>query len=50
MGKTEEIKGKVPNGLDLTQTRGTKNKKLTEEDKEANHLLSKTKTVSSASF
>ena len=44
MGKTEEIKGKAPDALDLIQTRGTKNKKLTEEDKEANRLLSKTRS------
>ena len=44
MGKTEEITKKALRALDLTQTRGTKNKKLTEEDKETNHLLSKTRS------
>ncbi len=44
MGKTEDIREKAPDALDLTQTRGTKNKKLTEEDKEANRLLSKTRS------
>jgi IS5 family transposase len=44
MGKTEEIAKKAPQALDLTQTRGTKNKKLTEEEKETNRLLSKTRS------
>ena len=44
MGKTEEIREKVPKALDLTRTRGTKNKKLTAEDREANRLLSKTRS------
>ncbi len=44
MRKTEEIKGKAPDALDLTRTRGTKNRKLTAEDKEANRLLSKTRS------
>jgi IS5 family transposase len=44
MGKTEEIAKKAPGALDLTQTRGTKNKKLTEEEKETNRLLSKTRS------
>jgi IS5 family transposase len=44
MGTTEEVAIKAPRALDLTQTRGTKNKKLTEEDKEANRLLSKTRS------
>ena len=44
MGKTEEIAKKSPQALDLTQTRGTKNKKLTEEEKETNRLLSKTRS------
>ena len=41
MDKTEEIAKKAPLALDLTQTRGTKNRKLTEEEKEMNRLLSK---------
>jgi IS5 family transposase len=44
MGKTEEIAKKAPQALDLTQTRGTKNRKLTEEEKERNRLLSKTRS------
>jgi IS5 family transposase len=44
MGKTEEITKKAPRALDLTQTRGTKNRKLTEEEKETNRLLSKTRS------
>lgn len=44
MGKTDEIAKKAPQALDLTQTRGTKNKKLTEEEKETNRLLSKTRS------
>ena len=44
MGKTEEIAKKAPGALDLTQTRGTKNRKLTEEEKETNRLLSKTRS------
>jgi IS5 family transposase len=44
MGKTKEIVKKVPRTLDLTQTRGTKNRKLTEEEKETNRLLSKTRS------
>jgi len=44
MGKTDEIAKKAPQALDLTQTRGTKNKKLTEEEKERNRLLSKTRS------
>ena len=44
MGKTEEIAKKAPGTLDLTQTRGTKNRKLTEEEKETNRLLSKTRS------
>ena len=44
MGKTEEIAKKAPLALDLTQTRGTKNRKLTEEEKETNRLLSKTRS------
>jgi IS5 family transposase len=44
MGKTEEIARKAPRALDLTQTRGTKNRKLTEEEKETNRLLSKTRS------
>jgi IS5 family transposase len=44
MGKTEEITKKAPQALDLTQTRGTKNRKLTEEEKETNRLLSKTRS------
>ena len=43
MGKTKEITKKAPLAVDLTQTRGTKNRKLSEEDKETNRLLSKTK-------
>jgi IS5 family transposase len=44
MGKTEEITKKAPQALDLTQTRGTKNRKLTEEEKETNRLRSKTRS------
>ncbi|MDD4020939.1 MAG: IS5 family transposase, partial [Synergistaceae bacterium] len=44
MGKTEDIAKKAPQVLDLTQTRGTKNRKLTEEEKETNRLLSKTRS------
>jgi len=44
MGKTDEIAKKAPGALDLTQTRGTKNRKLTEEEKETNRLLSKTRS------
>ncbi|MFA5473741.1 MAG: transposase, partial [Aminobacteriaceae bacterium] len=44
MGKTEDIAKKTPQALDLTQTRGTKNRKLTEEEKETNRLLSKTRS------
>lgn len=44
MGKTEEITKKAPRALDLTQTRGTKNKKLTEEEREGNRLRSKTRS------
>jgi len=44
MGKTDEIAKKASGALDLTQTRGTKNKKLTEEEKETNRLLSKTRS------
>jgi len=44
MGKTEEIIKKAPQALDLTQTRGTKNRILTEEEKETNRLLSKTRS------
>jgi len=44
MGKTEDIAKKAPGALDLTQTRGTKNGKLTEEEKETNRLLSKTRS------
>ena len=44
MEKTEEIRMKDPRALDLTQTSGTRNKKLTEKDKEANRLLSKTRS------
>jgi len=44
MGKTEDIAKKAPGALDLTQTRGTKNRKLTEEEKETNRLLSKTRS------
>ena len=44
IGKTEEIAKKAPQALDLTQTRGTKNRKLTEEEKETNRLLSKTRS------
>jgi IS5 family transposase len=44
MGKTEEITKKAPRALDLTQTRGTKNKKLTEEEREVNRLRSKTRS------
>ncbi len=44
MDKTEEIAKKAPLALDLTQTRGTKNRKLTEEEKETNRLLSKTRS------
>ena len=44
MGKTDEIAKKAPQALDLTQTRGTKNRKLTEEEKETNRLLSKTRS------
>jgi len=44
MGKTEEIREKVPKALDLTRTRGTKNKKLTAEGREANRMLSKTRS------
>jgi len=44
MGKTEDIAKKAPRALDLTQTRGTKNRKLTEEEKETNRLLSKTRS------
>ena len=44
MGKTEDIAKKAPQALDLTQTRGTKNRKLTEEEKETNRLLSKTRS------
>lgn len=36
--------------LDLTRTRGTKNKKLTGEDKEANRLLPKREALSSTSI
>ena len=35
---------KAPSALDLAQTRGTKNKKLTEEDTETNRLFSKTRS------
>ena len=44
MGRTEEITKKTPRALDLTQTRGTKNRKLTEEEREENRLLSKTRS------
>jgi IS5 family transposase len=44
MGKTEAIAKKAPQALDRTQTRGTKNRKLTEEEKETNRLLSKTRS------
>jgi IS5 family transposase len=44
MGKTEEIAKKAPQALDLTQTSGMKNRKLTEEEKETNRLLSKTRS------
>ena len=44
MGRTEEITKKAPRALDLTQTRGTKNRKLTEEEREENRLLSKTRS------
>ena len=44
MGKTEDIAKKAPQALDLTQTRGMKNRKLTEEEKETNRLLSKTRS------
>ena len=44
MGKTKEIKKKAPLAVALTQTRGTKNRKLTEEDRESNRLLSKTRS------
>ena len=44
MGKTEEIRKKAPNAVDHTQKRGTKHKKLTEEEKEKNRLLSKVRS------
>ena len=44
MGRTEEITKKAPRAPDLTQTRGTKNRKLTEEEREENRLLSKTRS------
>jgi len=44
MGKTEEITKNATCVLDLTWTFGTKNKKITEEDKETNRLLSKTRS------
>ncbi len=44
MGKTEAIAKKAPQALDRTRTRGTKNRKLTEEEKETNCLLSKTRS------
>ncbi|MBL3540267.1 hypothetical protein [Aminivibrio sp.] len=39
MGKTKEIVKKVPRTLDLIRTKGTQNRKLTEEEKETNRLL-----------
>lgn len=43
MGKTEEINGKAPNAVDNTHKRATKNRKLTEEEKDRNRMLSKTR-------
>lgn len=44
MGKTEEIRKKAPLPVDNTHKRGTKHKKLTEEEKEKNRLLSKVRS------
>ena len=44
MGKTEEIRTKAPRAVDYTQKRATKHKKLTEEEKEQNRLLSKVRS------
>lgn len=44
MGKAEEIRKKAPHAVDHTQKRGTKHKKLTEEEKEKNRLLSKVRS------
>ncbi|WP_051464168.1 IS5/IS1182 family transposase [Aminiphilus circumscriptus] len=44
MGKTEEIRTKAPRAVDYTQKRATKHKKLTEEEKEKNRLLSKVRS------
>ena len=43
MGKTEEISGKAPMASDNTNRRSTRNRKLTEEEKERNRMLSKTR-------
>jgi len=43
MGKTEEINGKAPNAVDNTHKRATKNRKLTEEEKIRNKMLSRTR-------
>jgi IS5 family transposase len=42
MGKTEEINGKAPLASDNTNIRSTRNRKLTEEEKERNRMLSRT--------
>jgi IS5 family transposase len=44
MGKTEAIRTKAPRAVDYTQKRATKHKKLTEEEKEQNRLLSKVRS------
>mgnify|MGYP000157574402 FL=1 len=44
MGKIEEIRTKAPHAVDHTQKRATKHKKLTEEEKEKNRLLSKVRS------
>lgn len=43
MGKTEEIESGAPGAVDNTHKRGTKNKKLSEEDKARNNELSRTR-------
>ncbi len=51
MGRTKEIVKKVPRTLDLIRTKGTQNRKLTEEEKETNRLLPENgKQRGSASF
>jgi IS5 family transposase len=43
MGKTEEINGKAPMASDNRNRRSTRNRRLTEEEKERNRMLSKTR-------